>query len=97
MRLRFPVATIVVDLARHRHILVGDAALRMRDQRESHRPPTDVDIRMVILLPRPARRRGARRRYRRGTAGNLIDAAQRAVGALPAVEVGQCGVHLFVR
>ena len=29
--------------------------------------------------------------------GELDRAAQGAVGALPAVEVGQCGVYLFVR
>ncbi len=29
--------------------------------------------------------------------GKLDRAAQGAVGALPAVEVGQCGVYLFVR
>ena len=58
-----------VDVARHRDVLVGDAALGMRDEHESDRPPTDVDVGMVVLALRRARRRGARRRCRRGMRG----------------------------
>ncbi len=49
------------------HILVGDPALGVRHQRESHCPPTNIDVGMVVLRPPRARRRGAPRRCRRGT------------------------------
>ena len=79
----------------HRHILVGDAALGVRDERESHCPPTDIDVRMVVfglrVLAYAAHRVDAVEER-----GELDRAAQRAVGALPAVEIGQCGVHLVV-
>ena len=68
----------------------------MGDQRESHCPPTDVDVRVVILLlgllaDAPHRVDAVEER------GELDRSPQGAVGALPAVEVGQCGVYLFVR
>lgn len=45
-----PLADDRVDLAGHLDVLVGDAALGMRDQRERHCPPTDIDIGVMILL-----------------------------------------------
>jgi hypothetical protein len=57
-----------VDIVRHRHVLVGDATLGMRHERECHCPPTDIDIGMMILgfgvlsrRPWTARSRRARR------------------------------------
>ena len=38
-----------IDVACHRDVLVGDPALGMRDECESHCPPTDVDVGMMIL------------------------------------------------
>ncbi len=85
-----------VDLASHLHILVRDAALGMGDERESHCPPADIDIGMMVLLlgslADPAHGVDA---VEEG--GELDRPAQGPVFALPAVEVGQCGVHLFVR
>jgi len=67
----------------------------MRDERESHRPPTDVDIGVMVLLFGQL-----------GDAADGVDpleerreidrAAQRAVGSFPAVQIGQCGVDLVV-
>ena len=85
-----------VDLLRHLHILIRDTALGMRDESESHCPPTDIDVRMMVLLlgsfAHPAHGVDAVEKR-----GELDRPAQRSVFALPAVEVGQCGVYLFVR
>ena len=40
----------LVDLPSHRQIVLGDPALGMRHQRESHCPPTDIDVGMMVLL-----------------------------------------------
>ena len=77
-------------------IVLGDTALGVGDQRESHCPPTDIDIGVVVaslgFLGHPAHRVDA---VEEG--GKLDRAAQGAVGALPAGKVGQCGVYLVVR
>ena len=61
-----------VDIARHVDVVLGDAALGMRNQRESHCPPTDIDIRVMIfafgVLGHPAHRVDTGRNV-----GNLID------------------------
>ena len=90
------IADDPVDLPSHLHILLRDAALGVRDECESHCPPTDIDVGMVILLLGPF----ADPAYGVDAVeegGELDRPVQRAVGVLPAVEVGQCGVHLFVR
>ena len=93
-RLRVP--DDLVYLPRHPKIVLGDAALGVGDQHESHCPPADIDIGVVILflgfLGHPAHRVDA---VEEG--GKLDRAAQGAVGALPAGKVGQCGVYLVVR
>jgi len=68
----------------------------MRYERESNCAPADIDVRVMVFLL--------------GLGGYLADrldaveergkldrAAQGPVAAFPAVEVGQCGVDLFVR
>ena len=85
-----------VDIARHRDIVLGDTTLGMRNQRESHCSPTNIDIRVMIftfsVLGHPAHHVDAGEEARK-----LDRPAQGTVGALPAVEVGQCGVYLFIR
>src|SRR5271163_4653912 len=85
-----------VDIARHRDVVLGDTTLGMRNERESHCSPTDIDIRVMIFALRvlgyPAHRVDAGQKARK-----LDRPAQGTVGALPAVEVGQCGVYLFIR
>ena len=68
----------------------------MCDEYESHCPPTNIDIGVMILLFGQL-----------GDAADGIDTvqkrrelhrpAQRTVGPLPAVQIGQCGVDLVVR
>ena len=95
-----PVARLVghdpVDIARHVDVVLGDTTLGMRNQRESHCPPTDIDIGVMIsalrMLGHPAYRIDAREEARK-----FDRPSYSAVGALPAVELGQCGVHLFIR
>ena len=67
------------------HVLLGDAALGVRDQRESHCPPTDVDVGMVILLL-GVLADAAHRVDAVEEGGKLDRPAQGAVGALPAGE-----------
>jgi hypothetical protein len=85
-----------VDVVRHGHIFVGDAALGVRHQRESHRPPTDIDVGVMILrfgvLSHPAHRIDTCEECRK-----LDRPAQRALRPLPSVEVRQCGVNLLIR
>jgi len=68
----------------------------MCNQRESHCSPTDIDIRVMVfglrVFGHPAHRVDAGEEARK-----LDGPAQGAVGALPAVEVGQCGVYLLIR
>ena len=85
-----------VDVVRHRHVLVGDATFGMRNQSESHCPPTDIDVRVMVfgfgVLGHPADRVDAGQEFRK-----LDRPAQRAVFPFPPVEVRQCGVYLFIR
>ena len=85
-----------VDIARHGDVVLGDATLGMRNQSESHCPPTNIDIRVMVLalrvLGHPAHRVDAGEKTRK-----LDRPAQGAVDALPSVEIGQCGVHLLIR
>jgi hypothetical protein len=84
-----------VDVTCHGYVLVGDAARGMRYQRESHCSPTNVDVGMMILrfgvLGHPAHGVDTGKEPRK-----LDRPAQRALGASPAVEVGQCGVYLLI-
>jgi hypothetical protein len=85
-----------VDIARHLDVVLRDTTRRMRHQRESHRPPTDIDVGVMILgfgvLSHPAYGVDTGKECRK-----LDRSAQRAVGALPAVELGQGGVDLLIR
>jgi hypothetical protein len=68
----------------------------MRDESESHCPPADVDIRMMVLflgvLADPAHGVDTVEECRK-----LDGPAQCTVLALPTVEVRQSGIYLFVR
>lgn len=84
-----------VDIVRHRYVLRGDTTFGVCHQRESHRPPTNINVGVMILgfgvLAHPA--------YSVDTGkecGKLDRPAQCAVRSLPAVEVRQRGVHLFI-
>ena len=85
-----------VDVVRHRHVLVGDATFGMRNQSESHCPPTDINVGVMIfgfgVLGHPADGVDAGEKLRK-----LHRPAQRALFAFPPVEVRQCGVHLLIR
>jgi len=80
----------------HRDVFVGDTTFGMRNQSESHCPPTDIDIRMVILgfgvFAHPAHGVNTGKERRK-----LDRPTQRAVFAFPPVEVRQCGVYLVIR
>jgi len=68
----------------------------MRDESESHCPPANIDIGMMVLLLSPfADPAHGVDAVEEG--GELDRPAQGAVLAFPTVEVGQRGVHLFVR
>ncbi len=68
----------------------------MRNESESHCPPTDIDVRVMILalrvLGHPAHGVDAGEKRRK-----LDRPAQGAVGTLPSVEIGQCGVYFLIR
>ena len=85
-----------VDIVRHRHVLVGDATFGMRHQSESHCPPTNIDVGMMVfvfgVLGYPAHSVDAGEKLRK-----LHRPAQRALFAFPPVEVRQCGVYLVIR
>ncbi len=84
-----------VDIVRHRYVFIGDAVLGVCHQCEFDGPPTDVDVGVVVLsfgvLGHPANSVDT------GEEGGKFDRpAQRTVGPLPAVELGQCGVYLLI-
>ena len=85
-----------VDIARHLDVVLRDTTRRMRHQRESHRPPTDIDVGVMILgfgvLSHPAHRIDTCEECRK-----LDRPAKRALRPLPSVEVRQCGVNLLIR
>jgi hypothetical protein len=85
-----------VDVVRHGHIFVGDAALGVCHQRKSHRPPTDIDVGVMIsrfgVVSHPAHRIDTCEECRK-----LDRPAQRALRPLPSVEVRQCGINLLIR
>ena len=66
----------------HRHVFVGDTTFRMRNQSESHRPPTDINVGVMIfgfgVLGHPANRIDAGEELRK-----LHRPAQRALYAFP--------------
>jgi hypothetical protein len=68
----------------------------MRNQRERHCPPTDIDIWVMVfafgVLAYPAHCVNTVQKRRK-----LDRPAQGTVGTLPAVEVGQCGIYLLIR
>jgi hypothetical protein len=90
------VADNPVDVVRHRHVLVGDTAFGVRDQRESHCPPTDIDVRVMVLGFRVLAH-SAHGVYTAEEGRKLDRPAQCALVPLPAIEVRQCGVYLLIR
>ncbi len=80
----------------HRDVFVGDTTFGVRHQSESHCPPTNIDVGVMVfsfgVLGHPAHRVDAGEKFRK-----LHRPAQRALFAFPPVEVRQCGVYLVIR
>lgn len=75
---------------------LGDATLGVGDESESHCPPSNIDVRVVVLAFRVLG--DAAHRIDAGQEASEFDrAAQGAVGTLPSVQIGQCGVYLLIR
>ena len=85
----------LVNLLSKLHIPIGDPALGMSDERESDGAPTNINIGMVIdalgvlghptdcLDPVEVRGEGHR-------------PTQRAVGALPSIQIRRGGIHFVI-
>ncbi len=84
-----------IDGVCHGYVLFGDAAFGVRNQRESHGAPTNVNIRMVVLslgeIGHPAHGVDAGEER-----GKLDGSAQRTVGPLPSAELSKRGVDLLI-
>ena len=77
------------------NILIGDTALRVRDEHECHCAPTNIDVRMMVgPLGELGHPPDGVDPVQEGPEGHR--APKRPIGALPPVELRRSGVHLII-